>query len=503
MDLSAIAFGDGLALTSDDLETKINTIVSHQLTRQDWADGFVWGMDVDADGEGIIAASHINGTITDVRHFGGGTDADAIQLAVDWVEATSEGEGYVFLPPVATNYSIDHTINVPTGIALIGHGTVLQLAFNGYVFTLDASCQQVLVSGFKLDAQQKSAGGLVYGAGTTSDCRVENCLMGIPAAETTTYGGAYLFEVNGDAFRCLVRGNRVGGGGGLFKCGGGERNRILDNRFDVPGTHTSAQNYIDLLSCNECVIGQNVGTFWSGSSTGPERILQMNDCDYVKIHDNYFEGGEQYTVFMTSCEHCEITTNRFLNGNTDGSLAVMKLDTACDHNRIYGNIISCDGDLSTPSNADYGLWLNGAPAPDQNIIHDNIFEDLSSFTGPVGQYVCATAGLKDQGTNTRRWGNHYFQGQRYVGTVTVTVLPDGWVDCPGCEGQNGASNADRHAQILGWKCYAVSTLGSPINAELINNAATADRIGIRDLAQGLVSAHNMDTGSTCLILGEG
>jgi hypothetical protein len=446
MDLNQIVFGDGLVLTSDGLEDRINPIVSHQITRQDWADGFVWGMEIDVDGEGIIAASHINGRI-----------ADASQLAIDWIEATTDGQGIVYVPALASPWTIDAQITVPTGFWVLGgEGCKLNVTGSlGVFFVVD----NVRISRFMVDGNNNDVTFVFNNTlgGIMRNIIVEDCRLGDPTDAANSVCRGFLFDMAGGAGECQIRNNVLIGGGGLYKTVSlfnGYGNQIYGNRMLDPqsGGYSTVNDVIWTRDDVGLIVRDNHGVFWDAATSGPNNVIRLvTGCTGAKIYDNDFEGGQDTTMVATASTDLQIHDNRFVNGNTSGGGAILDLKAGCDRANVHGNFVTCDAALSSPKNADYSLRIEdtgGADHPEDCVIHDNLFERLEDVATVPGTnpYFALLAGLRDQGTNTHRWGNTFIQGQRIIATTSGTPAATEVVTCPG-NVDNAGTHADREFLI--------------------------------------------------------
>ena len=448
MDIAAVTFANGQSLTKSSLETPFASITGHQITHQDLAVDFSWGVDLNLDSHGILNARHFNGQVADARYWLDGDDSDAIQAAIDWLSATSAAKGIVFLAPISTGWSIDKTVNVPSGISIIGTpDTILHLDFNGYAFTVASNGSAVKFEDFQLHGNQR-IGGLVTTVGASSEIAIRRVVMGDPAATTTEYANGYVLFCAGAGNRNIIEDCQVYGGGGIYKnLTSSNRDRIVGNRLLDPSQNgmTSAIRVFDVTNCDDMEIADNYCKVWHTSGSGCEEVLHLNLCDRCRIHDNEFWGSTLGQVTVTDSNDNLFQSNKFMNGGTAGTgRNVMELSGNSDRNVIDGNTISCSTLVSEPALANYSLSV--AAGCDDSVITNNVLEMILNATGPTGPLRCVLAGINLNGVPCFRSGNTYFRNQ--IGEASIpNAAPTASVTVTGIGARTSTRGQQYHTVI--------------------------------------------------------
>lgn len=446
MNIPTITWGDGLVLTDPVLVSKIGSITAHQTTFLDFADPFVWGADQDFDGAGLQAVRHINGNwLVDPRLFGSGNDADAIQRAVDWIAATSEGRGTVLIPPLTAAWSIDQTITLADGIWILAHpAAAFSLDFSGYMFTLPSNTDGVRVENVRLDGNQRASGGLVdASAGNTSNVEIFNCEMGLQSAPTTTYVDGRLFQGAANAHDNVhLKDCKVFGGGALAVFQGSTSDNVLieqcwletagGNASELVGLNVSNTNDLQIRDCY----------FWCHDGTNPlDRAIFLVGCNRAKVSDCRTYGGRLSAVRIRQSDLVEFSKNYCVNGGTGnvvGDRFIVWFDE-CDDCSIHANFITGVDSLSAtiPINCEYALAesdaiLVGSVTNNRNVIYDNFFaahNNAGSLSGAGDFRVDSIFAIRIT-ASAHHWGNRIFEGQRGFGSVTAGS-PTANVSAPG------------------------------------------------------------------------
>lgn len=419
MDLANIVWGDGLVLTDPVMTDRIGRITSHQITKQDFAEQFVWGSDIDLGGYGVQAAKHLNGTIVDARFFGDGDDSDAIQRAIDWLGATDEATGIVYLSALATQWALTATINVPSGIWLVAHPDAeFSLDFNGYMFTLASGAADVLIEGIKLDGNGRT-GGLVAGvSGNTDRVTIRRCQTGLEPSGGGSFINGYLFDgATTTHNRLTIEDCIMLGGGAIVNTDFGQDIRILRNRLPAAATRTSTPKCIDLGNCLRFEITGNV--IYAHDATTPfENAIYLLSSHDGFIRDNYVLGSSHSAVMLDASDRNLIADNEFLNGATAGTLLVddviVLIRNGSDRNHIRGNVITGVNALAggVPINALYALAIsNGVgygTACTANVVENNLFSTMTNSLTFVGEYHLAGGAVCWYDASTLNRHNTYF-----------------------------------------------------------------------------------------------
>lgn len=431
MNLAGIVWGDGLVLTDDVMSDRTDVITEHQVTYADFAEQFVWNADIDLDGAGIQAAAHFNGTIADARFFGAGDDADAIQRAVDWVAATSEGKGIVLVPALAGQWSIDKTVAVPAGVWIIaGEGAEFSLDFSGYAFTLAAGADDVRIQGVILDGNQSSAGGIVTVAGNSAHLTIVDCHMGLSGSTSTSYCGGHLFDggANTNNHCRLIRCNVYGAGAICRSTGSSDDMQVLNCRLEAVGNTTTANIGIQVSNTNHVVI-RDCYLYCHHATTPHDRGVYLNNCDYTEFSHTTVMGGRLSSVRLQECDYADFHNNRVLNGAT----AAVVGDDACvwvdgsDLGHYHDNVITGVGALAAtiPINTRYSLMesdgiIVGSVASSKNSYWDNLFAWHNFATGGVGtgDYRVVAVFPCLYIANSQHWNNRYFEHQYGAAALT-------------------------------------------------------------------------------------
>lgn len=403
MNLPDITVGDGAVLTGALIEGKFDTVTQHQLTGYDHVDDIPWGGVADFDGGGILALRYLNGTIADSRYFRDGDDADAIQAAINWVAATTEGQGLVYLPPLGTSngYSIDKQIVCATRVSVMGSpGTRLSLDFNGYAFFV-GGMNGITFQDLVLDGNQRTSGvGLVQAGSDCTNIRVLRCTLGEYGNESASRCDGYLLNTGAfDAEHCVVDDCRCYGGGGFISADGGDHIVVRNCRFEDPsGGNTQATSIIDLDGCDHVLIEGNYGYLYNaGSADDPDRFIHLDTCEYFTVRGNVTYGAKLATVKTISCVGGSVRGNEFYSGATTaagGDDVIVFVDDS-SHVQICDNTITGIDELDPglPIAFIYSVALSnvtnyGTVDSTNCVVKNNLFSNLtdSSTNPPTGEY---------------------------------------------------------------------------------------------------------------------
>lgn len=455
MNLPGITFGDGLVLTDPIMVSKFATITGHQITFADFALQFVWGSDQDLDGAGLQAVAHINGTTADARFFGNGDDSDAIQRAIDFVAATSEGRGVVLIPAIAGTWTIDTEIVLASGVEIRGVGLPeLRMTVSGHVFVAAAAANlsDIRISGLNIDGNNTGRGlvdigDLGSGAATMQRLVVDhNVVSGQLAAgyfvDCGSLTGATLDDI-------VVTRNRLFNGASLLRCSAAAAAtniRVTNNHWMVTGSPgaVGTPGMIDITTATEVEISSNYCNFDTASAASTPIAINLQQVDRSVVRDNQCWGGGSEHLFINNCDQLTVQGNQFRNAGSvlggGAANAAITMSGACKDVIIRDNVCSSDPTFAT-LRCNYGIDIPVACV--DTVVVNNILEDLGTAAGRHQQIL---AGIRDNGTTTKRWGNKVIQDQ-YVGQAgisggagTYQIAVNGL--------RTAASDAARNAQYL-------------------------------------------------------
>jgi hypothetical protein len=440
MDIAAISWGDGLALTDTIMVDAFNTITEHAITRQDLAEGFTWGGDLDLDSSGILTARHLNGVVVWATEFLSGDDTEAIQAALDFLSATTQARGTLIIDPKPSGapWDITGTINVSSGMTIIGHAnTVILLQFGGAIFTIADAQSNIEFRGIVVDGDGRE-GEFVSITNTVTNVKIRDCQIGIAGDDTSWMNGYFLRATGtGPINNVLVEDCQIYNGGGIarVKCSSATHSTDLTFRNNratnfVVGTPAASRVITyDLEKCSHVEIADDRAYgYIAAGNAGISQWLEVLTCAHFYVHGNHILATQNDLCHLDQLTFSQISDNTFLNAGFSGAgHACLDLDN-CDDNVIKNNTASCVNDGVMSILTDYGIDIDASCAG--NVITGNLFELLTNGTGPSGDYMCVIAGLREQATRgtgainaNLRTGNIYAIEQmkrQAIATATAT-----------------------------------------------------------------------------------
>lgn len=369
-----------------------------------------------------VSYSMIAGSPANVIDFGASSSATASENTAAINAALASGASTVVIYNDGGTYLVDGTINVPSGVSLIGIGLPVVKAdanafpSGGAVFTLTSATGSV-IDGIKIDANRQNNGSNMYGVSGSLcvKCSVDNCYV-----INTEYG--ILFS-----------------GGNTLKFRGNTVDDCLYYGICVKLNDTAATCYDIVITDNEC---KNIASTTPGPSTDGQGIvvygatgalsanyknitnvvINNNVCSNCAAHGITLIAVNDFVIDGNNCYDCvgntdfgsgiclsEAVYNGTVSGNTctnnyDAGILLDVVDQTGDrfsygHVTVAGN--SCDRNYRT------GIKVNSFPFStiSGNSVTNSkwgIFVTLGGFNNIVGNSIsyCSENGIRLPGTSS-------------------------------------------------------------------------------------------------------
>jgi len=286
------------------------------------------------------ALSKMRESVT-VQDFGASSSATATVNKTAFDNALASGAKVVEVINDGGIMLVNGTINVPSGVTLIGQGLPVIKAENGsfpsggQVFQLSSATGSV-IDGLKIDANRQNNGGFMYGiyGSLCVKCTAENCYV-----INTEYG--ILFE-----------------GGNTLKFTGNTVDDCLYYGISVKLNDVAADCYNIVITNNEC---KNISTGGSGPAVDGQGIIVYgatgtDPADYkniteVIINDNICSNCAAHGITLIAVNDFVVNGNNCYDcvGNTDFGSGI------CLSEAVYNGTVS--GNTCT-NNYDAGILLD-------------------------------------------------------------------------------------------------------------------------------------------------
>jgi hypothetical protein len=398
-----------------------NVVIDHQITRADFATTYTWGTDIDMDGFGMADLRHINGNIVFATQFKNGDDAAAVQAAINWVNATSPGQGAVIIPAISGQWTWDATVDIADGIDIIGVGAPELLKSGGAaMFRLGLGgigADDVSISGLVVEGAG-DGGDFLTATTASSRIRVFNNTIGI-GADGNQHIGGYLVNLTGTNIAyndIMVFNNAMPGSMHLCVVDagstGGDNVLIANNYAHTPlasGGGGGSNHFIHIENMDAVVIQGNRCVHDPGGTTTyspPVHIVWLDTCSYAGISGNYFLGSGDHMVRITDCKNVTIEGNTILgagydtnNGNPSTDDDGIHLESpggvgVCEGIWVIGNVSTRPIDGAFPGGPDtteyhrYGCYVSDVDTHGVYII-DNFFENIGADpASSANHHIC-------------------------------------------------------------------------------------------------------------------
>lgn len=516
MDIPTQTFVVGAGLTNAALESAFLAVTGHQITRNDFSTTFQPGADIDLDGFGISGQRHLNGVEAWATKFGTGDDADAIQRAVNFVQASSPGRGVVYITPLSggARWDIDAKITLYSGISIVGRGRpVLNKNVGSPAFDV-SNTSECVVRGLVVDGNNTS-GALVYGTDVSNLLVCENVIGGgdgISVGAGDALGSRLisgpLVDIGSGAAvssNIEVRGNHCYEQNEMVHVEDALNVIVVDNRITGTTRRTSAE-VIRLAGVYGAVVSGNwvdARADGVGASSGPSNCIALDagtlssTCRAVEISDNYCIGGAGHQCYVSDSTNVRIVDNTFVNAgesvasNTYDAIHITASSAGgTDGVTIRDNLASNLPESVSPpvgggGGCRYGIRVESNPVG--ITIMNNFLEniDTAAATNPATHYVCGTCGISVVSTTRimRRWNWLTIGGPSGIAAGCVNVAGYGTghfaFTIPGLRGKDAAgadANRDnaRHDQFIG-------ALLAPVYTNTLDVLAAAAMVTWKDM----------------------